>query len=350
MTVRREKLRVKEWSRRNFIKVGLAFGGLVFGGTILFKQWERIVGYFSPLRVDSLNSRAFIGKAASYNVDIASIILSGLDELGISPEKIRNKRILLKPNLVETSIGASHINTHPLVVRGTIEAFLKSGAESVIIAEGPGHCRDSLLVLEESGMGEILHEDNIPFVDLNYAPCYTIPNTSSVSSLSALTVPVLLREVDWVVSMAKMKTHHWMGVTLSMKNLFGIMPGMFYGWPKNVLHWAGIGQCIIDINALLRPHLAIVDGIVGMEGDGPIMGTPKPAGVIVMGQNLTSVDATCARIMGIRPEKITYLLAASKDLGPIRESDIPQQGEQIDSVRTEFALLDYIPSQKRLKE
>jgi uncharacterized protein (DUF362 family) len=278
------------------------------------------------------------------------MILSGLDELGFSPETIRNKKILLKPNLVETSVGASHINTHPLVVRGAIEAFLKSGAASVIVAEGPGHCRDSLLVLEESGMGEILYEDNVPFADLNYAPCYTVPNTSGVSKLSALSFPVLLREVDWVVSMAKMKTHHWMGVTLSMKNLFGIMPGMFYGWPKNVLHWAGIGQCIIDINTTVRPHFAIVDGIIGMEGDGPIMGTPKPAGVIVMGQNLLSVDATCARIMGIRPEKIAYLFAASKDLGPIRESLIPQLGEPIDSVRTRFALLDSIPSLRRLKE
>jgi hypothetical protein len=81
--------------------------------------------------------------------------------------------------------------------------------------------------------------------------------------------------VDWIVSMAKMKTHHWAGVTLSMKNLFGVMPGSYYGWPKNVLHWAGINETILDIYATLRPHLTIVDGIIGMEGDGAHHGYPS---------------------------------------------------------------------------
>jgi len=110
-----------------------------------------------------------------------------------------------------------------------------------------------------------------------------------------------LKEVHWIVSVAKMKTHHIAGATLSMKNLFGVMPGIYYGWPKNVLHHAGIENSILDINATLKPHFAIVDGIVGMQGDGPIMGDPKQAGVLVMGRNLAAVDATCCRIMGIVP-------------------------------------------------
>ena len=84
-----------------------------------------------------------------------------------------------------------------------------------------------------------------------------------------------LKRADLVVSLPKLKTHHWAGVTLAMKNLFGVMPGVAYGWPKNVLHHAGIPGSILDINAAVKPALAIVDGIVGMEGDGPIMGTPK---------------------------------------------------------------------------
>ena len=90
-----------------------------------------------------------------------------------------------------------------------------------------------------------------------------------------LSLPQSLRRADLIVSLPKMKTHHWAGVTLSMKNLFGVMPGVCYGWPKNVLHHAGIRQSILDINAAVRPHLAIVDGIIGMEGDGPIMGTAE---------------------------------------------------------------------------
>jgi uncharacterized protein (DUF362 family) len=134
-----------------------------------------------------------------------------------------------------------------------------------------------------------------------------------------------------------------------MKNLFGAMPGIVYGWPKNVLHHAGIGPSILDIVATLKPHFAIVDGIVGMEGDGPIMGTPRHAGVIVMGRNLPAVDATCARIMGIDPGKVAYLRSASGWLGPVAERLIEQRGESISSVRTDFELLDHIETHRGLR-
>ena len=75
-----------------------------------------------------------------------------------------------------------------------------------------------------------------------------------------------------------------------------------------------------------------------MEGDGPIMGTPKKAGVIVMGRNLPAVDATCARLMGINPQKVKYLSSAAKTLGPIKESQVFQCGEDWRSVRTDFQL------------
>lgn len=294
-------------------------------------------------------TETLIARAAKYEADIASVIYSGLRELRVTPGEIKGKKILLKPNLVETSDVARHINTHPLVVRGAAEAFRRLGAAQVLVGEGPGHRCDTLLVLEESGLGDVLFEDRIPFVDLNYDTGYTVPNAGRRTRLATLRFPVVLREVDWIVSMPKLKTHHWAGVTISMKNLFGVMPGIYYGWPKNVLHWAGINEAIVDINATLRPHFAIVDGIVGMEGDGPIMGTPRRAGVIVMGRNLPAVDATCSRIMGIDPQKVRYLAAASGWLGPISESGILQIGELIASVRSNFKLLEKIPAHRGLR-
>jgi uncharacterized protein (DUF362 family) len=92
-----------------------------------------------------------------------------------------------------------------------------------------------------------------------------------------------------------------------------------------------------------------VDGIVGMEGDGPIMGTPKAAGVIVMGRNFPAVDATCARIMGVNPQRVDHLADSSGRLGAIREENIQQRGEMLSSVQTPFALIDYIPAQKKLR-
>jgi len=326
-------------TRREFLLGGVTAGVYALSGVYFLRRGNK--------RVPQANT--CIAKAAEYEADVASVILSGMRELGVTPEEIKGKRILLKPNLVEPRANTVHVNTHPLIVQGAAEAFLSLGAASVIVAEGSGHCRDSLRTLEESGMAEVLLEDRIPFVDLNCDDVYTVPNAGRHSPLKTLTFPVTLRQVDWIVSMPKLKTHHWAGVTLSMKNLFGVMPGMFYGWPKNVLHFAGIGPCIVDITATLQPHFAIVDGIVGMEGDGPIMGSPRPAGVLVMGRNLTAVDATCARIMGINPMKVSYLMAASKSLGPLREEDILQRGETINSVRTSFALIDKIPAHKELR-
>lgn len=294
-------------------------------------------------------AQSFIGKVDDYQRDLAGIITRGIGELGILPEEVKGKRILLKPNLVETAMGAPHINTHPLVLRGAIEAFLGLGASSVVVAEGPGHRRDTLAVYEESGLADVLTEDRIAFHDLNYITGYELPNAGRQSSLQTLTFPGLFKEVDWIVSIAKMKTHHWAGATLSMKNLFGVMPGIYYGWPKNVLHAAGIQNSILDINATLKPHFAIVDGIVGMEGDGPIMGDPKKAGVIVMGRNFAAVDATCCRIMGIDPYKVSYLERADNWLGPVAEAGIEQRGEAIASVRTNFNLIETIPAHQGLR-
>jgi uncharacterized protein (DUF362 family) len=97
-----------------------------------------------------------------------------------------------------------------------------------------------------------------------------------------LWLPRTLLVSDFIVSMPKVKTHHWTGVTLSMKNMFGIVPGLRYGWPKNVLHWAGIHESILDICATVRPHFVIADGIVGMEGDGPLNGTAKKLNTILL--------------------------------------------------------------------
>jgi uncharacterized protein (DUF362 family) len=348
MNQRQDSPKVRRWTRREFIYTSLAGACLGLTG---YWAWRRYLpGGPARLLFREEPAEAFIIKAPHYRGELASLILRGLKELGVSPLDIRNKSVLLKPNLVESIAGAEHVNTHPLVVRAAVEAFLHLGAARVLVAEGAGHRRDPLLVLEESGLAEVLQEDRIPFVDLNYQPVFAAVNVQRATALATFAFPEVLRQVDWIVSLAKMKTHHWAGVTLSMKNLFGVMPGRYYGWPKNVLHIAGIEGSILDINAALKPHLAIVDGIIGMEGDGPIMGTPKAAGVLVMGRSLPAVDATCARIMGIDPWRVPYLAGAAEGrLGPIREGNIRQRGETINAVRTPFHLIETIPAHQGLR-
>jgi uncharacterized protein (DUF362 family) len=326
------------YGRRAFLRNLIAAPlGMAWGGLFLACGKKR------------LQANAFIGKADHYGADLALLIRSGLQELGVAAEEIRGKRILLKANLVEPHKEADHIVTNPAVVSAAAEVFLSLGAARIIVAEAPGHCRDTYMALEESGFDGLFTDRRISFADLNYDEWWLAPNLGRTTSMGSFVLPATLKQADWIVSMPKLKTHHWVGATLSMKNLFGILPGEFYGWPKNIIHTAGINNTVFDINSTLHPHFAIVDGIVGMEGDGPIMGTAKKAGILAMGRNLPAVDATCARLMGINPYKIRYLANSDGKLGPIGEAQIGQRGEKWQSVRTDFQLLDYIEAHRGLR-
>lgn len=327
-------------SRRDLLKAtaaGIALAGVSYP----LVKWAKY--FFEDAQ------QVFTASVTGYNRDMLGALLDGFRELGVTPDEIKGKRVLLKPNLVEPHRGAGQINTDPLFLRACIEAFLTLGAASVSLGEGPGHRRDTYYCLETTGVGDILQEDRIAFSDLNFGRFRRARNRGNRSNLGDLYLPAAILDADIVVSVAKMKTHHWAGVTLTMKNLFGVMPGSVYGWPKNVLHYAGINQSILDINATVKPAFAIVDGIVGMEGDGPIMGTPVNSGLVVMGRNPTSVDATCARLMGIDPMKIDYLTKASGWLGSIAERNIEQRGEAIADHRRDFQLIETIPAQKGIR-
>jgi uncharacterized protein (DUF362 family) len=317
-------------TRRDLLLGGVALTGLAGAGRFVWGEFEGM-----------LRASVVIARAERYDASLVEIIERGLAELGIDRKRIRDKTILLKPNLVEPAAESPHINTHPAFVQAVAEVFRRLDAEDVFVAEGQGHCRDTAYVLEQSGFEPMLDESALKFVDLNHDEIYTQTNAFGKTRLPKLYLPQSLRRADWIVSLPKMKTHHWTGVTLSMKNLFGVMPGLAYGWPKNVLHHAGINESILDINAAVRPHLAIVDGIVGMEGDGPIMGTPKSAHVVVMGANLPAVDATTARLMGFDPWRIEYLRGASGKLGPIQERHIEQRGETLATCTQRFMLPDH---------
>jgi len=249
---------------------------------------------------------------------------------------VRGKRVLLKPNLVEFEPD-SPINTHPLLVHAALEAFRELGAD-VFIGEGPGHRRNTLDMAEAAGYFETIPRFEEIFTDLNLDCVAAVRLARPHSRLQSIYLAQSAMSCDLLVSMPKMKTHHWVGATLSMKNLFGTVPGGVYGWPKNILHWAGIPGFIADLYHTLPGRFAIVDGIVGMQGNGPIQGTPKRAGVVVAGRDLAAVDATCCQIMCIDPHRIEYLKLAVGNVAELLRS-IHQIGESVESVRTCFELI-----------
>jgi uncharacterized protein (DUF362 family) len=119
-----------------------------------------------------------------------------------------------------------------------------------------------------------------------------------------------------------------------------------YGWPKNLLHFHGISNSILDLVSTIRLHFAIVDAVTAMEGDGPIMGNPRALGFIGMGSDPVAVDATCARVIGLDPEKISYLKPASRFLGVLDERRIEQRGERLERYA---GLFDLIPDLQYLR-
>jgi uncharacterized protein (DUF362 family) len=323
--------------RRTFLRrSAIAGAGLAAAGLGIQHYLEgREVPWNHSVFPSPGEARVAVLRATSYDSDLEGIVMDGLRAIGT---EVRGARVVLKPNFVEFDPGSA-INTDPRVIAATVLAMRRLGAADVLVAEGPGHRRDTQYVVGRSGLLEMLREVGAPFTDLNTDALVPRRLSSRYTALDSLWLPRTVVDADVVVSMPKMKTHHWTGITLSLKNCFGCVPGRVYGWPKNALHWQGIESSILDIAAAVRPELAIVDGIVGMDGNGPISGSRVEAGVLVFGNDPVSTDVTAARLMDVDPERVAYLMEAGRFLGQADQDRIRQEGEDPQSEVTRFELL-----------
>ena len=319
-------------SRRDFLKYSAA--GLLMpfaNGCEQNVRWQP-----EAFRKREISRVAILG-ADRYDLPLREVLTKGLELFRLN---VKGKKILLKPNLVEFD-PKGVINTNAAVIEAAIDAFKSMGARQVIVAEGPGHRRDNEYLITASGLYSVLKQHHVSYVDLNTDDVRLQPLRSSFTSLRHMYFPQTLYDVDLLVSMPKLKTHHWAGVTLSLKNMFGVVPGSVYGWPKNLLHWQGIHNSIIDINSSLPVRqFAIVDGIVGMEGNGPLQGDAKKAGVLIFGEDAVAVDATAARLMNVDPRRIRYLSIAGEFLGNVEFRQIQQIGEKLEKYRQDFRLIE----------
>jgi len=271
----------------------------------------------------SRDFRPKISHVATLHADEYSDKLDRLvfDGLRLFHLDVRGKSVLLKPNIVEY-IPGKPVNTDAQLIGAAAEAFLRLGATSVTVGEGPGHHRDTELLLYETGLGDQLAHRKIEFVDLNRDELIKTRLQANYSGLGHLWLPRTVLTSDFIVSMPKVKTHHWTGVTLSMKNMFGIVPGNRYGWPKNVLHWAGIHESILDICATVRPHFVIADGIVAMHGDGPLNGSSWNLHTILLADDPVACDSTLTHLMGLDPSRIGYLQEGRRFIGNLETTNI----------------------------
>lgn len=233
----------------------------------------------------------------------------------------RGRRVLLKPNAGRVAAPGSGIVTHPDVVAAAIDALREAGAE-VAVGESPIVGVDVQEAFAAAGLASVAAQRDCPLVDMDRRPCVeiSVPEGQLIHSLKLC--PEVL-EFDFLVSIPVMKMHMHTGATLAVKN----MKGCLWRRSKVELHMlpavAGskerpLDVAIADMSSLLRPHLAIVDGTVGMEGLGPGAGRPKPLDAVVVSADAFAADAVACQLMGTRAESVPHLrLGAERGYGII---------------------------------
>lgn len=219
-------------------------------------------------------------------------------------------KVLLKPNMLEGLPSERAVTTHPEVVRAMIRQVKRLGATPVI-GDSPG-VAGTLKTAEKCGILAICREENVQLIAFENSAEYQFPEGKT---LKKFRLSEVLQQVDKVVSVAKMKTHTFMGMTGATKNLFGCIVGVqkaqFHLRTRQRREFAGM---LIDLALLVKPVLSVVDGIVGMEGNGPRNGRLVQPGLILAGENCFAVDIVMAEIMGLEINSLP-VAALSLELG-----------------------------------
>lgn len=229
---------------------------------------------------------------------------------GISDFIKPGQKVALKPNLLLGATPEKCICTHPELIRVIGEMVREAGGLPFII-DSPGaaipHKSSSLKRLyEKCGIADL----GIP---LNINDTYRfipVPNGRIIKRIEIL-APLL--EADVIINLPKVKTHSFMILTCAVKNMFGAIPGFLkVGYHSKLKTPEQFGAMLLDILEVVKPILTIVDGIQGMEGEGPSGGNPKNLGILIAGTEPVAIDFAVCKLIGFPPEKVPYMDLAQK--------------------------------------
>jgi uncharacterized protein (DUF362 family) len=238
-------------------------------------------------------------------------------------------KVLIKVNFIVDKTWDTGATTDPMVVEAIIKK-LEDLPVKVYVVESDATITNADTAFKKTGMREMCERNGVECLNLRHVKDKVKLAIPDGEALKSITVPRLVTE-SAIISAAKLKTHSDTGVTLGMKNMFGLLPDKF----KGKYHLKGISKVIVDINTVLRPKLTVIDGFVGMEGAGPVDGTPVRMGIIIAGTDTVATDATACRVMGIDPHEIKHIRKANeKGLGNI--DDIQVLGEKLETVTRPF--------------
>jgi len=238
-------------------------------------------------------------------------------------------KVLIKVNFITDKTWDTGATTDPMVVEAIIKK-LKSLPLEIYVVESDATMTDADKAFEVTGMKEMCERNGVECLNLRYIEDRVTIDIPNGETLKRISVPRIVTD-SAIVSAAKLKTHTSTKVTLGMKNMFGLLPDKF----KGRYHLKGISKVIVDINTVLKPALTVIDGFVGMEGHGPVDGTPVQMDVIIAGMDPVATDATACRVMGIDPREIKHVVKAyEKGLGEI--DDVQILGEKLQNVVRPF--------------
>ena len=239
--------------------------------------------------------------------------------------------VLINPSWVTTVTKREQAAiTLPEVTRAVADIVKDAGAKA-IIAESSAIGVDSEKVISESGYQE-LRDIGYEVIDLKQTQKTMIPIKDG-KIFKEIESYKLVEEVDAIFSVPKLKTHDQMELTISIKNLKGLLSDKF----KREFHQNGLFEACVDWFSVLRPSLAIVDAIYCQEGLGPIFGKTVEMDLILAGRDLVAVDAVCGYIAGFSPEEVAITREATvRGLGVSDREDIKVIGESIESVQRPF--------------
>jgi len=242
----------------------------------------------------------YIKKISSYSSErIGEELEKALKALDFSLHG--RKSAVLKPNLVLAASPGSGVITHPAVTEAVINVLKKEGVAEIAILEGSGLGHVTKEVFRKTGYQALAEKHGIRILAID--DCAT---TTVRWRYGKLTVPTLAMESDLYINLPKMKTHGLTSVSLAVKNQKGLVPPLY----KKVFHNLGLHEPIAEFQKILAPHLVVLDGIEGMEGEGPVRGRKVKPNVLLVGTSAVESDVAALKLMGIGLDEVKHLKAA----------------------------------------
>lgn len=236
-------------------------------------------------------------------------------------------KIVIKANLVSFMSPDKAATTHPTLLCALVEMLRERGAE-VIVGDSPGGLYTSAFVnrvYKATGMREV--ETAGATLNQNYGINHVENGSGMV--LKEYQYTAFLDEADAIIDFCKLKTHGMMGMSAAAKNMFGCIPGVskpeyHFRFPKH----EDFARMIVDLDEYFKPRLCICDAVVGMEGNGPTMGTPRKIGAVLASVCPHKMDMVCAELIGLTRDDVPTLAAAyERGLIPDRIEDLTVYGD-----------------------